>query len=124
MLIFFIETCASCTALGPVAHVVDAFFHLIGEWNDFVAAADDAVGIDIAFCLVGIEQCRDDGLFDFGTGESLCCRDDSWNIEVGNLTLFLDEVNFDNGLSLGGAWKIDEEDFIETAFTEKFGGQH
>ena len=61
----FIETGPTCTTLGPITHVIDAFFHLIREWNDFVTASHDAIGIDIFFGFEGIEQGGNKCLLDF-----------------------------------------------------------
>ena len=121
---FLIERGAACTALGPITHVIDTFFHLVGERNDFVTASHEAIGIDIFFGFVGVEERGDDGLFDLGAREALGRCDDSWDIEIGDLTIFLNDMNFDNGFTLSGAGEIDEEYLVETTFTEEFRGQH
>ena len=78
---------------------------------------------ELAAFVEGVVERSDDDLFEFGTAESVGEFGDCGDLEIFGVAFSLFKVNGDDLFAFGEVGEVNEEDFVEAAFAEEFGGE-
>ena len=108
---------------GPAANVVDLLLHGAREGNDLYRGLDEVLPRDRRIGEPRFGDRRDHALFDLGAAPAFGEFRQLVELDAGGVHAAAAEVNLENLQALLVRREIHEEDLVETAFANHFGGQ-